>query len=270
MDLDFSGQVLLSPFTAPASVYNETARLLAPAPAICTSARTSGLSVTQLASAQLQPALNTRSFLVPDPTGTNPIAHLANITGTAISAATDIDTFIKGCHFQTIAAPPSSSHHPSKSLFQALATSGFPSALGKPWSLDAIRTAIKKGPHTSTCNSSSTIYCCKELSDRLSRGFSLLLTADTAILLFGRSLRIYRLASVPQDNQKDRLICNSTSPTPSGDYLLPPSSKDTLAVNVSTDRSVAPQAMQFFPCLPRILQQIWEADYQYGPVYLSK
>ena len=33
---------------------------------------------------------------------------------------------------------------------------------------------------------------------------------------------------------------------------------------------MAPQAMQFGPCLPRILQQIWESDPQDGPVYLSK
>ena len=89
-------------------------------------------------------------------------------------------------------------------------------------------------------------------------------------MLFGRCLRISQLASVPQANQKDRLICDSTSPPPSGDSLLPPSSEDTPAVNVSTDRSMAPQAMQFGPCLPRILQQIWEADPQDGPVYLSK
>ena len=31
-----------------------------------------------------------------------------------------------------------------------------------------------------------------------------------------------------------------------------------------------PQAMQFGPCLPCILQQIWEAEPQDGPVYLSK
>ena len=28
--------------------------------------------------------------------------------------------------------------------------------------------------------------------------------------------------------------------------------------------------MQFGPCLPRLLQQIWEDDPQDGPVYLSK
>ena len=177
-----------------------------------------------------------------------------------MSTATDIDTFIKGCQLQTIAAPPSSSHHPDQSLLQDLATSGFPEAVGKPWSLDAIRSAIKKGPHTSTCNSVSTIFCHKDIADHVSRGFILLLTAETAILLFGWRLRISRLASVPQANWKDCLICDSTAPPPSGNSLLPPSSKYTPAVNVFNDRSMATQAMQFGPCLPRILQHIWESD----------
>ena len=89
-------------------------------------------------------------------------------------------------------------------------------------------------------------------------------------MLFGWRLRISRLASVPQANRKDRLICESTAPPPSGDYHLPPSREYTPAVNVFTDMSMAPQAMQFGPCLPCILQQIWEADPQDGPVYLSK
>ena len=131
--------VLVSPVTAPASVFNKTSRLLARAPAIRAAARTSGLSSPHLASAQLQPASETRSLLLPAPTGTYPIAHLANITGAAISAATNINTFIKGFQFQTIAAPPSSYNHPDQSLLQSLATSGFPAAAGKPWSLGAIR-----------------------------------------------------------------------------------------------------------------------------------
>ena len=76
--------------------------------------------------------------------------------------------------------------------------------------------------------------------------------------------------SVRQANQKDRLICDLTAPPPSGDSLLPPFSEDTPAVNVSTNSSMAPQAMQFGPCLPHILQQIWEGDPQDGPFYLSK
>ena len=76
--------------------------------------------------------------------------------------------------------------------------------------------------------------------------------------------------SVSQANQKDRLICNYTAPPPSGDSLLSPSSENNPAVNLSSDMSMSPQAMQFGPCLPRILQKIWEADPQDGPVYISK
>ena len=75
--------------------------------------------------------------------------------------------------------------------------------------------------------------------------------------------------SVPQANLKDRLICDSTAPPPGGDSLLPYSREETTAVNVSTDRAMATQAMQFGPCPPRILQKIWEADPQDGHIYLS-
>ena len=105
-----------------------------------------------------------------------------------MSSASNIDTFIKGCQCKTIAAPPSSSKHPTQSLLQSLATLGFPEAVGKPWYLDAIRAAIKKGPNTSTRNSASTIICRKELADRVSRGFGLLVTAETDIFIFGRRL----------------------------------------------------------------------------------
>ena len=75
---------------------------------------------------------------------------------------------------------------------------------------------------------------------------------------------------MPQANRKYGLICDSAARPPSGDSHLPPSNKDTTSFNVSIDRSLAPQAMQFSPCLPCILQQIWEADPQDGPVYISK
>ena len=189
--------VLISHVTVPASVFKKTARPLAPDPATSTAARTSCLLYPQLAPEQLQLALETRSFLVPSPTGTDPIAHLANITGTAMSSASNIDTFIKGCQFKTIPAPPSSLHHPDQPLLHSLTNSVFPAAVGKPRSLAAIRAAIKKGPHTPTRNSASAIFCRKELTGHVSQGFNLLLTAEAAISLFGRCLQIYCLASVP-------------------------------------------------------------------------
>ena len=159
---------IASPVTNPASVFIETSRHLATASAICTAAQTSGLLAPQFASAQLQPTLETRSLLIPTHAGSDPIAHLADITGAAISSAPDIDTFIKSYQFQNIAAPLSSSYHLVTSLLQSLATSGLPAAVVKPWSLGAIRSAIKRGPHTSTHNSASTTFCCEDLEDRIS------------------------------------------------------------------------------------------------------
>ena len=212
------------PVINPASVSIETARHIAPASTNRAAAQTSGLLAPQLDPAQIQPALETRYFLTPNPAGSDPIANLTEIKGTAMSYDPDIDTFIKGCQFQTIAAPPTSSYHQETPLIQSLETLGFPAAAGKPWSLDPIRDAIKRGPQTSTHNPASTFFCLEELAYCVSRGFSILLTAEMAILLFGRGLRISFLAGVPQTNQKDRIICDSTAPPPGGDSLLIPSS----------------------------------------------
>ena len=136
------------------------------------------------------------------------------------------------------------------------------------WYLDTIWAAIRRGLHTSTHNPDSTAFCCAEIADCIFCDFSLLLTAEAAILLFGRRLRISNLASVPQTNRKDRLICDSTARPSSGDSLLPPSYLDTPAVNVSTDMTVTPPSMQLGLFLSRLLQQIWEDDPHDGPVYL--
>ena len=95
----------------PSSVSIETSHQLALASDNCAAARTSGLLTPQLASAQLQPTLETRSFLVSAPVGSDPIAHLANIMGAVMSSALDIDTFNKGFQFQKISAPPPSAYH---------------------------------------------------------------------------------------------------------------------------------------------------------------
>ena len=42
------------------------------------------------------------------------------------------------------------------------------------------------------------------------------------------------------------------------------------SVNNTTDREVAPESMQFGRAFPFILQAIWEADLDEGPVRVSK
>ena len=157
------------------------------------------------------------------------------------------------------------------------ASQGFPASVGTPWSMRTIRAAILQGPHVSTRTPEATAFCREELVERVSHGFSILLEEEDAIRIFGTRLRISRLASVPQKNQRNRLICDSTAPPPGGDSLLPPQHRHkfpdllpTQPVNASTDTSSAPPSMQFGAYLPRLLQDIWEANPADGPVLLSK
>ena len=140
-----------------------------------------------------------------------------------MSSAPDIDTFIKGCQFHTVAAPPPSAQHPATPLLQSLSSSRFQYSIGKTWFLYTIWGDIRRGTDIYTRYSASTAFCHDDPADLILRGFILLLTAEAAVLLFGRILCISRLASAPQNNRKYRLICNSTSPPPRGDLLLPPS-----------------------------------------------
>ena len=62
---------------------------------------------------------------------------------------------------------------------------------------------------------------------------------EDAIRMFGILLRISRFASMEQQNPKPRLICNSSEAL---DAITP-------EVNASSDKSSAPNGMQFGPCL---------------------
>ena len=83
---------------------------------------------------------------------------------------------------------------------------------------------------------------------------------DTALLVFGDSIQISHLASVDQANIKPCLICNSSA---APDDVTP-------AVNASTKKYTAPNAMQFWAYLHRFLQKIWESEPSDGPMWLSK
>ena len=61
--------------------------------------------------------------------------------------------------------------------------------------------------------------------ERVYCGFSLLLKADDVLRIFGTRLRISRLASVPQKNRRNRLICDSTASPPGRDCLLSPNQR---------------------------------------------
>ena len=94
----------------------------------------------------------------------------------------------------------------------------------------------------------------------MQRGVSIILPVDVALFVFGGRIRIYRLAYVDQAIRKPRLVCNSSV---APDYVTP-------VINTYTEKSTAPNAILFGACLPRFLQNIWEADPADVPVWISK
>ena len=126
--------------------------------------------------------------------------------------------------------------------------------------MEKINSAIATVPHASTLTPEATDFCPQEMLEREQSGFSIILTVEMALLVFGDRIRISCLASINQANIKLRLICDSSV---APDDVTP-------SVNVYTDKSTAPNAMQFGSCLPWFLQKIWYADPSDEPVSLSK
>ena len=137
---------------------------------------------------------------------------------------------------------------------------GIPVNTGPPWSRKALDEAIHNGPHASACAPDMVSFIRGELRRRIQDGFSILLSAEDAVRLFGEQLKLSRIAAVPQAQRRPRLILN----------LSAPPDKETPSVNDTTDREIAPESMQFGRAFPRILQAIWEADPAEGPVRVSK
>ena len=81
---------------------------------------------------------------------------------------------------------------------------------------------------------------------RIQDGFSILLSAEDAVQLFGKQLKLSHIAAVPQAQRRAHLILNlSAAPD-----------KETPSVNDTTDREIAPESMQFGRAFPCILQAI--------------
>ena len=99
-----------------------------------------------------------------------------------------------------------------------------------------------------------------ELRRRIQDGFSILLSAEDAVRLFGEQINLSHIAAVQQAQRQLRLILN----------LSAPPDKETPSVNNTTDREIAPESVQFGRDFPGILQAIWEADPAEGPVRVSK
>ena len=145
-------------------------------------------------------------------------------------------------------------------LLKEYAELGCPAVVGPAWPLNTSLAAIATGPYASILTPESTNFFRQEMLERAHLGFVIILLVDMALLVFGDCIRTSCLASVYQANRKPRLICNSSA---APDDVTP-------AVNASTNKSTAPNTMQFGECLPWFLQNILEADPSDVLVWFSK
>ena len=190
----------------------------------------------------------------------DPLLAIAMTTASSIQRAPCINYYLAGKRRQNLYPPPSIENHPASPLLKTYAEIGCPASLGPDWPLDTIKSSIATVAHVSTLKPEATAFCQQELLEQAQRGFRMILPVDVGLLVFGDSICISRLTSVDQANINPRLTCNSSA---APDDFTP-------AVNTSTNKSTAFNAKKFGACLPRFLQNIWEADPSDGPVWISK
>ena len=104
------------------------------------------------------------------------------------------------------------------------------------------------------------IFIREEMQRRIQDEFSILLSAEDNVQMFRENLKLSCITAVPQAHCRPRLTLN----------LSDQPNKETLSVNDNTDKDITQESMQFGISIPRILQVIWEADLEEGPVRVSK
>ena len=178
------------------------------------------------------------------PSKKDPLVCIASKTSLSFATSLNMDALIASFQQPMVKAQPYGSH-PAAHLLVSYTSDGFPASAGLHWPLSSIRSAISKGPHTSTLKPEATTFVCTELQEQVQWGFSIIISVDDALAYFGTRLCISRLASMDQSNRKPRLICNS--------FAAPDS--NTPSVDASTESSTNPHAIQFEACLPCLLQK---------------
>jgi hypothetical protein len=141
--------------------------------------------------------------------------------------------------------------HPAQRFLKYLKTRGVPVLLATPpWDQARIQAAVKRGPHKSAKDHHAFLHT--EMADMIEKGQWIVLPYDQVKDL--PNLRISPIGVVPQRDRRPRTIV---------DYSFSGVNQDTCPV--------APQeAMQFGTALQRVVEDIVNADPQWGPVYLCK
>ena len=90
-------------------------------------------------------------------------------------------SFLASKQRNTLGGLPEGMKHPAVALLQTYIEEGIPAHMGPPWSAQALKTAISKGPHDSACTPDMTSFIWGELQWKIKYGFSILLPAADAI-----------------------------------------------------------------------------------------
>ncbi len=119
---------------------------------------------------------------------------------------------------------------------RCLAEEGCPTNCGPPWDPDVIREAQKVGPHKSANTPEASNLIWEDIQYQVDAGFVRIVPHDE---LFGdhtpKELKISRVAVVPQDNRRDRIILNL-----SADVAMPTSRRSKKRKHPSVNETTVP------------------------------
>jgi hypothetical protein len=150
----------------------------------------------------------------------------------------------------TCLSDPSDLPHAASALLHRLRKAGAPSLqTTKPWTLEKLDAAIRRGPHKSTAMHSNFLR--DEFADMMEAGQWVVVPYRCVRHL--RGLRLSPTGVVPQKNRRPRNIVDYTF------YLI-----NQAALCLS------PDSLQFGHTLRRLLQKLHRADTRRGRIYLSK
>ena len=88
------------------------------------------------------------------------------------------------------------------------ATTGTPADCGEPWPTDVLEQAIATGPHVSAMTPAGANLLWTDIQYQVDAGFVRILTEAQLRAEQTQELKVSRVAVVPQDNRRDRIILN--------------------------------------------------------------
>ena len=151
------------------------------------------------------------------------------VTGRAnaedILQALSLQDFIASKQQVTLGVLPEAVYHPTATPLQSCPEEGISFGTGPPWSRAYLGKTAKNGPHASACAPDMVHFIWWEMHWRVQDGFSILLTAEDAVQVFGEKLKLSRIEAVPLAHCRPRLILS----------FLSQLDKETPSVNNTTD-----------------------------------